>query len=58
MVILSRKKRVEQAIANQRLEGLTVSEFTKSVLNDYAEGKISIEEAKKKVFTHYGVKYP
>lgn len=56
MVILSKKERVRQAIANERLEGLTVSRFTRGVLRDYADGKISRKEAEKRVLSRYGVK--
>lgn len=53
---LDRKERVRQAIANERLEGLTVSRATRRTLDDYANGKISAEEAADQVFSRYGVK--
>lgn len=56
MVTLSKKERVNQAIANERLEGLSVSKTTRRVLNDYATGKISAKEAAEQVFSRYGVK--
>lgn len=51
-----RRQKVEQAIANQRLEGLSVSKYTSSVLDEYASGKISAHEAAQRVYARYGVK--
>ena len=53
---LNKKERVKQAIANERLEGLTVSRATRRTLKDYAVGKISAKEAAEQVFSRYGVK--
>ena len=53
---LDRKERVRQAIANERLEALSVSRATRRTLNDYATGKISAEEAAEQVFSRYGVR--
>lgn len=51
-----RRKKVERAIANQRLEGLSISNYTRSVLDDYVSGKISAHEAAQRVYSHYGAK--
>ena len=51
-----RQKKVERAIANERLEGLSVSKYTRKVFNDYVAGKISAKEAAEQVFSRYGVK--
>ena len=51
-----RKERVEQAVANERLEGLKISRKTKHTLNEYIAGKISAKEAAEQVYARYGVK--
>lgn len=52
----ARKEKVKQAIANERLEGIGISNSTKKTLNEYAAGKISAKEAAKQVYARYGVK--
>ena len=52
----TRKEKVEQAIANEKLEGLKVSKDAKRTLNNYIAGKISAKEAAQQVFARYGVK--
>ena len=51
-----RRWKATQAIANERLEGLTISSFARSVLDDYVSGKISAHEAAQRVYTHYGAR--
>lgn len=51
-----REEKVRQAIANERLEGLSVSKDTQRVLDDYIVGKVSAKEAARQVFTRYGAK--
>lgn len=51
-----RKEKVEQAIANEKLEGLGISKLTKKTLNEYIAGKISAKEAAEQVYARYGVK--
>lgn len=46
---------VNQAIANERLEGLEISENAKKITGDYVAGKISLREAAKKIRARYGV---
>ena len=56
MEIQERRRKVVQAIANERLEGLSVSKYTRSILDDYVSGKISAHEAAQRVYTRYGAK--
>lgn len=51
----NRKKTVDQAVANERLEGLEVSENAKKIAGDYVAGKISLKDAAKKIRARYGV---
>lgn len=50
-----RKNTVKQAIANERLEGLKVSEETKKIADNYIIGKMTAKEAAKKIRARYGV---
>ena len=43
-----RKNIVKQAIANERLEGLKVSEESKRIADNYIVGKVTAKEAAKK----------
>lgn len=52
----SRKEKVKQAIANEKLEGLNISKNTKKTLDEYVAGKISAKEAAQQVYARYGVK--
>lgn len=45
---------VNQAIANERLEGLKVSASARKITNDYVAGKVSAKEAAQKIRAHYG----
>ncbi len=51
-----RKEKVKQAIANEKLEGLHISQSTKKTLDEYIAGKISAKEAAQQVYSRYGVK--
>ena len=55
MTARERKKRVSQAIANERLEGLDVSQKTREIFDDYVSGKMTAKEAAEQVFQRYGV---
>lgn len=50
-----RQEKVNQAIANERLEGLEVSKDAREKLDDYVAGRISADEAAEQVFSRYGV---
>ena len=50
-----RKQTVEQAINNEKLEGLKVSFATRKVMDDYISGKLTAEEAAAQVYKRYGV---
>lgn len=52
----ARKEKVKQAIANEQLEGLSVSKNTRKTLDEYVAGKISAKEAAQQVYARYGVK--
>lgn len=51
----ARKEKVQQAIANEKLEGLNISKDTKKTLDEYVAGKISAKEAAQQVYARYGV---
>lgn len=51
-----RKEKVKQAIANEKLEGLSVSANAKKTLDEYVAGKISAKEAAGQIYSRYGVK--
>lgn len=55
LAIKKRKRVVEQAIANERLEGLQVSKESQRIADIYIIGKISSKEAAKRIRTHYGI---
>lgn len=55
MTAEERKIAVDQAIANQRLEGGEVSAETRKVMDDYVAGKMSAKEAAEQVYARYGV---
>jgi hypothetical protein len=50
-----RKMIVKQAIANERLEGLTVSKESQKIADNYVVGKVTAKEAAKKIRARYGV---
>lgn len=49
-----RKKIVQQAVANERLEGLKVSKKSQKIASSYIAGKTSAKEAAKKIRARYG----
>lgn len=49
-----RKKITKQAIANEKLEGLTVSRVSKKIAENYIVGKVSAKEAAAKIRARYG----
>lgn len=56
---MTRKERefaVKQAIANEELEGLTVSKEAKQVASNYVAGKISAKQAARQIRARYGIK--
>lgn len=53
--VKKRKKVVQQAVANERLEGLKVSKESQRIADNYITGKASSEEAAKKIRARYGV---
>lgn len=54
-VIASRKKVVKQAIANERLEGLEVSQASVKIADNYVVGKSSAKQTAAKIRARYGV---
>ena len=53
--ILKRTKRVTQAVANERLEGLKVSRESRRVADNYIVGKASAKQVAIKIRKRYGV---
>ena len=53
--ILKRTKRVTQAVANERLEGLKVSRESRRVADNYIVGKASAKPVAIKIRKRYGV---
>lgn len=51
----NRRKVVKQAVANERLEGLKVSDETKKIADNYIVGKASAKQAATKIRARYGV---
>lgn len=49
-----RQKVVTQAVANQRLEGLKVSQESRKIAENYVIGKVSAKEASAKIGARYG----
>jgi hypothetical protein len=52
--IQKRKKTVKQAIANEKLEGLTVSRETRRLADNYIAGKASAVAVAAKIRARYG----
>lgn len=50
-----RKKIVKQAVANQKLEGLKVSQESLKIADSYVVGKASAKEVAAKIRTRYGI---
>lgn len=55
MTAEERRTAVEQAIANQRLEGGEVSAEARKAMDDYIAGKMTAKEAARQVYARYGV---
>jgi hypothetical protein len=49
-----RKKVVEQAIANEQLEGLTVSKESQKIAENYIVGTVSAKDAADMIRARYG----
>lgn len=49
-----RKRVVEQAVANERLEGLKVSKESQKIAGNYVAGKASAKQATPKIRARYG----
>ena len=54
-VVLKRTKNVHKAIANERLEGLIVSNESKKLANNYITGKATAKQVASKIRARYGV---
>ena len=52
---LKRKNNVQQAVANERLEGLKVSKESRKIADNYIVGKASAKVVAKKIRDNYGV---
>lgn len=52
---LKRAKNVDRAVANERLEGLKVSEDSRKIAGEYISGKASAKQAASKIRARYGV---
>jgi hypothetical protein len=50
-----RERVVVQAVANERLEGLVVSEDSKRIADRYIVGEVSAAEAAAKIRERYGI---
>lgn len=53
--VLKRKNNVQQAVANERLEGLKVSKESRKIADNYIVGKASARAVAKKIRARYGV---
>lgn len=51
--VKKRKNVIKQAIANQNLEGLTVSRESRKIANNYISGKITTQQAANKIRARY-----
>ncbi len=54
LLFKKRKKVVQQAVANERLEGLAVSKESQKIADNYITGKASAQDAAKKIRARYG----
>ena len=52
--VQKRKKTVEQAVANEKLEGLVVSGESRKIADNYVAGKASAKEVAAKIRARYG----
>lgn len=53
--VLRRKKNVNRAVANERLEGLKVSKESRKIADNYITGKASAKQVADKIRARYGV---
>lgn len=53
--IKKRRNIVKQAVANERLEGLKISQESRKIADRYIVGEVSAQEAAKKIRARYGV---
>ncbi len=51
----ARATQVKQAVANERLEGLVVSEEARRIADNYVVGKASAKEAAQKIRARFGI---
>ena len=54
--VKNRKNIVKLAIANQHLEGLTVSRESRKIADEYVAGKLTARQAADKIRAQYGVR--
>lgn len=54
--IQKREKIVNQAVANEKLEGLKVSRETRKIADSYIAGEASAKTAAAKIRTRYGIR--
>lgn len=52
--VKKREKIVQQAIANEKLEGLKVSQETRKIADNYIAGKASAKSVAAKIRARYG----
>jgi len=52
--IVKRKKVVQQAVANEKLEGLIVSKESQKIADNYIVGKVTAKDVAKKIRARYG----
>lgn len=52
--VQKREKTVKQAVANEKLEGLTVSHEARKIADGYIVGKASAKSAAAKIRARYG----
>jgi len=53
--VIKRKKNVNRAVANERLEGLKVSKESRKIADNYITGKVSAKQVAIKIRARYGV---
>jgi len=50
-----RENNVKQAVANEKLEGLKVSQETRKIADNYIVGKVSAKTVAAKIRARYGI---
>lgn len=53
--VIKRKKIVNRAVANERLEGLKVSTKSRKIADNYIAGKASAKQTAGKIRARYGI---